>query len=492
MTTVRARLEALLGRCAVGAGLLGLVAVAYLVAYARHPLRPSVDPSVERTGWWTWFDQFMYWRSAAELGRGGLSAENVYYPIGYPLLGAPGTWFSPAHAFLPVNLVLVVLIAWLCWRLWRLWLGRTACLALGVVFVATHASVLGLTLVVPWNTIPTQAALLAAVWLLLTRRDGAGVLLLSGLAAATYWIRPGDAAFFAPLLVWSVLRLPTWRERVTRGVSGLALVAVSVAAFGLLNLRLFGTWGSPYEAVTWETVGFLSYPVSLMAYWLLVDGTAFFGEEGTALLFRYPWLFALPAAAWWFVRTARGDAVAVLATVAAGWGFYTCYNDFVPSGIFRYSLIHYLTWSFPLLFGLAGAALVRGWRRRGDWVAWAAAALLAVVATGLHLEEVDVPVEAAPAAIARLPEARPLWIRFPGEPIGRATQLRLDGRPLRESWDFHRPYVETDLRLLLGARATGVRLDAPGGDIAAIPQAGVLRWTWHWQPARWLPERPQE
>lgn len=489
MTGWLARLESLLGHRAVGAGLLGAVAVVYAWACARHPLLPVADPAVERTGWWTWFDQFMYWRSAGELGRFGLSAENVYYPLGYPLLGAPGMWMSPIHAFFPANLALVVVIAWLTWAFWRLWLGRLASLALAAVFVATHASLLSLTLVVPWNTIPTQATLLAAVWLLLSRRDGACVLWLSLLATVTYWIRPGDAACMAPLLVWAVLRLPRWRERVVRGAAGVAIVAVAVVGTGLLNLRIFGEWSSPYETISWETIGFLSFPVPLKAYWMFVDGEAFFGEQGTALLFRYPWLFLVPVSIAWFVRRARGDAVAVLATIAVGWAFYTCYNDFVPSAVFRYSLIHYLTWSFPLLFGMAAAAVVETWRRRRPGLSWGATLLVAVAATGLQVDEAGLPIESGPGWIEPLPEVRPLWVRFPGEPIERIFQLRLDGNPPRESRDFHRPYVETDLRLLLGASARGGRLDADTGDITTVPVAGTLQWAWRWQPARWTPPR---
>jgi hypothetical protein len=486
LSTQLARLDSLLGRRSVGLVLLGLVAVVYTIAYVSHPLLPRMNPLLERDGWWTWFDQFTYWQAAAELTQYRLTAERYYYPLGYPLLGALGWKLTPAHPFFWPNLALVVATAWVSWKLWRLWLSRVGSLVVAAVFVCLHTSLLSLTLVVPWNTIPTQFTLLMGIWLLMTQNGGRTVGWLAGLAAVTYVVRPGDAVCFAPMLVWSVLRLPTWRQRFMCGLSGVGLLAVTIVAVGLVNLAVFDSWHSRYEQVSMEAVGFFSFPAVMQWFWLLVDGKVFFGEESTALLLRYPWLLlAIPGMVWW-VRQGGMSTVAALMTVTMSWVMYGSYNDFVPSGLFRYSLIHYLTWSFPLLFGVAVAGLWRGWRERPTQVALAVTGLLAVAITGAQLEERLLSAAVAPGEI-ELPATRPLWVKYPTERLERVVDLRLDGRQLQESRDYHIPYVDSDLRLLLGTNTAGSRLALANSEIG--PMAGNYTWGWRWSAQRWWPQR---
>ena len=108
-----------------------------------------------------------------------------------------------------------------------------------------------------------------------------------------------DVVAFGPLLAWAVWRLPTWRARVGWGVAAAGSVAIAWAAVGLLNLKIFGAWRTPYEAASMETVGFFGYPVSWKFYWLALEGMPLFGEVEPGLLWRYPWLWFAPAAAVW-------------------------------------------------------------------------------------------------------------------------------------------------------------------------------------------------
>ncbi len=382
---------------------------------------------------------------------------------------------------------MVVSASWVVWRLWRWRFSRVASLMLMVLFATIHSALPQLTQVVPWNTIPTQLSLLAGVWVFWDRTNNRGVSWLASLAAITYLIRPVDAACFAPMLVWAVLRLPTWRERITHGLLGMGIAAMGVATVGLVNLAVFGSWNSPYVQVSLAAVGFNSYPATFQWFWLLVDGSVFFGEEGAALVFRYPWLLLVPSGAIWWIRRDGVKVAIILATVLLSWGLYFRYNDFVPSGIFRFSLIHYLTWSFPLLFGLAVAGGWFGWRDRICRMGLVLAVLLAVIMTGLDLSERVLPVEVGPGW-AKLPESRPLWVQFPKEPLEKSGAIRLDGRALQESRDYHIPYVPSDLRLLLGCRAQGTKLELTTGTTTA-PQVGDYDWSWRWEPTRWWPPR---
>jgi len=477
----RTRVDGWLGTRWALALVLGLAAWAYAAAYSRHPLRPTVDPAVERTGWWTWHDQYTYWKSANELAAGAVTRENYVYPLGYAALGAPWRRLLPKDPFVLANLALVLLTVGLAWQLAGRWLGRLPALVALGWFGWSQAELLALTQVIPWNTIATQAALWTGIWLLLTRPGPRVTWGLGVLAALAYLVRPVDAACLGPLLVWSVLRLASWRERILAAAGGAAALAVAVVGVGLLNRAVFGSWGTPYEYTSWNAVGFLSYPVAHKLFWIFVDGRPFFGEEGVGLIGRMPWLLLVPAGLVYWVRREGGAAVAAAAAVGLNWAFYVAYNDFVPSGVFRFSLIHYVSWSLPLLFLLAAAAVWRGWRDRGVRAAGALGAVAAVAWLGLRLEEQPVAAAVAPGRVERLPEARPVWVRFPGVPVEEVTRIEVAGRRPHEGRDYHIPYVPTDLKVLFGSPAQGeVRLRPGGVGDAVVPEVGTLAWGWRW------------
>jgi hypothetical protein len=225
-------------------------------------------------------------------------------------------------------------------------------------------------------------------------------------------------------------------------------------------------------------IGFFSLPVTHKLYALLVDGEVFFGEYGTALLWRYPWLFlAVPGVVWWVRRDGIG-AAACLATLVLNWGLYFSYNDFMPSAVYRFSLIHYISWGFtPLALAAAGAGAF-GWRERAVQRTAAATVALFVVAIGLQLEERELPADVAIGEVRVLPAVRPLWVRFPGQEISAAHSLQIDGRRLAESADFQIPYVPSDLRVMLGNRAVGGRLTVQGTGVLATPVVGDYVWNW--------------
>lgn len=477
--------ETLLARPGAGWVLLVLLALVYTRVYSHHPHNPGTVSPDQQYGWWAWADQYSYWKSAQELAAGRLTAEGYHYPLGYPLLGALAWLVMPAHAFFIPDLLLVLGAAAAWWRLARGWLDRRLTLLAALAFLSLHGDILVLTQIVPWNTIATQAALLAGVAVLCNSPGPRAVLWLTILSMLTYWVRPGDAACFAPMLVWSVLRLPHLRQRLVCGLGGVAGIAAVVAAVALVNLAVFGTRSTPYERMSWDAVGFFAYPFWHKIYWLFVDGGTFFGETGTALLFRYPWLFlALPGVVWWVNRQGV-SALAALATLGLNWVLYVNYNDFQPSAVFRFSLIHYLTWAFPLLFALTVAVVWHGWRLRSVRVALGLAGGLAIAATGVRLEPRVLEMPVAPGRVVGLASTRPLWVIFPDLPRNAEKMVRLDGqRPSAK--ECQAAYATADLRVILSAAARGTELavasDFPG---LATPITGDFVWGWRWSPARW-------
>lgn len=459
-------------------GLLAALTVTYVVAYASDEMNPGSATAAARTGWWSWHDQWRYALSAESLAQGRVDAETYFYPLGYPALGALFVRVMPAQLFFWPNLACVLVTAAAAWRLARRWLSPLATLALAATFIATHAATLRLTMVIPWNTLPLQAALVSGIWLVHARRDGAAVMWLSLIAAAAYWVRPADAACLAPLLIFATLRVPTWRERLTWGAAGALLVAASVALMAWVTWRTFGDWRTPYERSSVANIGFFAYPLTQKLYWLFVDGETFFGEYHTALLWRFPWLFAaIPGAVWWW-RREGGAALAGLATLAASATLYVGYNDFFPSGLIRFSLIHYVTWTFVPLVLVAGAALLDGWRGRGVRAAAGVMVAVFVLALGLKLKERSLPASVAAGEVRELPAVRPLWVKFGRERREALGALRIDGRVLVESRDFQLPYAADAAHLLLSARAGGTRLTSESGPDRVVPEVGDFTWSW--------------
>lgn len=484
----RERAEAALGSRGGGWLLLGLLTVGYLAAYGMHPLCPESGDGATG-GWWTWTDQQRYWREADAIARGALGRDTYFYPVGYSALGALFVRWLPAHAFLVPDLLLVLAASAAWWRIARRWLGAVETAAVAALFVVFHRAVLADTVVVPWNTIATQAALLAGVAAALEPRGARTVQTLALLAAATYLVRPIDAVAFGPLLAFAVLRVDPWRRRIASAAAGLAIVGVAVAGVVALNLAVFGQARTPYEMASAQTVGFFGYPVSWKFFWLFADLRPFFGEAEAGLVWRFPWLWlALPGAVW-LVRRERVAGVAVLAAVATSVLLYVNYNDLLPSDLYRFNLIHYLVWWWPLLFAAAAAAVLKGWRTGVVRAAGALALAGAVVVGGLRLELRAVPVRAVGENVWLLPAERPLRVRFAGVRAEAVGRLRIDGRPLVEYSHYLTPLAPPDLQVLLGSKARGERLALEprenGGSSATTPEIGVYRWSWRVTPSWW-------
>ncbi|MDE3084812.1 MAG: hypothetical protein KGJ37_06310, partial [Verrucomicrobiota bacterium] len=147
--------------------LLLLLGIIYTWAYATHPLFPG-RKSGSPTGWWSWADQARYLKAAAALAQFKLSPDVYHYPLGYSLLGAVFWRFMPRHPFFIPDLLLVLGAGYVWWRLAGRLLNKFQSLVLAGLCLLTHGTLLKTTLVIPWNTIPTQFALLAGIWIVIS------------------------------------------------------------------------------------------------------------------------------------------------------------------------------------------------------------------------------------------------------------------------------------------------------------------------------------
>jgi len=366
-------------------GILLLLAV-YFVAYLKDPALPGASGA---SGWWRFGDQSKYLDSARTLAEGTLDPGTYWYPLGYPALGAIFYRILPLHPFLPINVISVLATAVFFGKICRAFLSPVHVALIFVLTLVLLSTELRISLIEPWNTIPTMAMAYGLIWAQFkpknTRR---GVLFQFALVGVTYLIRPMEGIFLLGIPVLASFRGRGWRRGVLTMLTGGAVFAVFPVAVALINLKAFGSIKTPYEQGS-AAVGFFSYPILLKLYSLFVDGLPLFGLADTALLLRMPWLILVPVGLASAVRTQRSGVLAILAGGALCFAAYVAYNDFSPLNIYRFGLIHYLCWTLPLFFLFAYLAVVKLAVFRPAALAWLLVSV--VLLTLVRVERVAFP-----------------------------------------------------------------------------------------------------
>jgi len=474
-------MDSWMGHFALAAG----VVATYLWAYQIHPVRPGADP-IYPLGWWGWWDQGQYLKCTVSLARGSLTPDTYWYPLGYPAIGALFYRFMPPlHAFLLPDLILVVAIALLFYRIARKLISPVEALLLLVVFALCYRGTLSISLVEPWNTIPTHFLAYAIILLVGLREPIRRNILLATLCVGcAYLCRPPDALCVGLVVAVAILRLPGWGQKIRTGLVSFFILLVFVAAVLLINRSVFGSWRTPYENVS-ANIGFGSYPWGQKMFSLAVDGEPVFRTNDSALLLHFPWLMLLPPGLVYFIRRYKGRAVAVLASVVATCVIYFAYNDFWPGNVFLYHLIHYLLWTLPVLALITYVGLKEAWKDRLG--RWSFGLMLPLVFAFCFLtlrENVS-----ARISTGKLPEPRmasagrgAAWILF--REANKMPKLLRNGEALRPFMDFVVQQRDTGWFALLStkARKSFIAIDPRDTPELQTIDYGTLRWGLLWPP----------
>lgn len=464
-------------------GVLVIIALVYLKAYWIYPARPGLNSQFP-LGWLGWWDQGQYWKCAASLAHGSLTPETYWYPLGYPALGALFYRWMPQHAFLIPNLLLVAGIAMLFYRIAIRFITPIESALLLAVFTLCYLGTTSISLVEPWNTIPTTFLTYGVILLIgLHRPNGKAVILAAITIGLAYLCRPPDALCLGLILAVAILSLPGWTEKIKFGLASVGILLLFVGTVTLINRAVFGSWRSNYE-ISSAGIGFGSFPIAEKAFMLLIDGTPLFGERETAVLTHFPWLLVVPPGAVYFVRKFGWSAVAVLSSILGTFVLYFAYNDFWPANIFHYHLIHYLFWTFPLFALLAYVTVRDAWKDRIGRYSFAL--ILPLLATACFLTwkvSVSGRIAAPLVANSTIPpvgDSEVDWILFRGGVIKQDPFRRdLNLTPFRDFKAFER----NDGHLLY--LATRTRLH-PVANLETLDWRtilyGKLKWAARWPP----------
>lgn len=345
--------------------ILAAFALLYTIAYLASSDLPGNDPG-SPYGWWAWFDQGEYLKSARALAAGHFKPEQHTYPPLYALMAAPFVKLLPAHPFFPFDLfgflAFVGVLLWIGGRIYGL---AVAVLAILIVFIVAPYPSLR-QWVVPWTT--TMSAYLISVqiavtwylsrpskaWGLRNRWDWVAVacffVSLSGLAAT----RPLDFVALLPLSIFVFVRLQLtmWRAappatRPSRALRLLIFCAVWCALCAALligfNLRVYHHVTSDY---IWNTQGngYFIADIPEKAYSILLNSAAVYAEAHDALFERAPIFAAIFALALVALFTARPILRWILLTGLFQIALYLPYGDLMPTALYRFGEIHYFKW----------------------------------------------------------------------------------------------------------------------------------------------------
>ncbi|MCX6898112.1 MAG: hypothetical protein NT105_05355 [Verrucomicrobia bacterium] len=336
-----------------------------MIAYFLQPVLPGADPAWS-VGWWGWWDQGWYWRSAQDLAHFRLKPDNYYYPLGYPAMGALFFRLMPSHAFLVPDLLCVVGILVLFHRICREFVSPWEAVALAAAAILLPRSILTDSLVVPWNSIPTHLINYAIIVLLVFCRPGwSRYFAASLLLALIPWFRAADAIYMIPVFaveLWRDLRQREVRQCIAKAMLTAGLFAISIGAIVAINYAVFGQAITPYVQTISMRRGMSFDGVLRKAYSIFLSANTMWNNREPMLIHRFPWLlFVLPGVVY-LLKTERLRHAGWIGAMGCCVGFYLGYTGFEAANLFKYLVVRYWTWWIPLAALLAYLGAVKAWR----------------------------------------------------------------------------------------------------------------------------------
>ncbi|MDB5706293.1 MAG: hypothetical protein JWN66_3409 [Sphingomonas bacterium] len=322
--------------------------------------------------WHGAWDQSQYLRSTLAFAHADFAAASHWYPLLYPLAAVPFAWVMPGNPYLLLDILCVFFMIGPIIRVAaHLGIDRRAAMIVLLLTLLWPPQLWG-AWVRPWTTTlsaPLIWWLLARAGdILVARRDmtARDMAWLGCVAALVPLVRPADAVIVAMLGGWlaiAMLRRGTLGWHRLGGAVGGAMVPL--VAYGALHLLIYGPRPTDYMLLSAE-IGTCFSDLGWKMSILFVDPRPWYPQI-SGVLGRMPWVaLGLAGALFALLRNddagRRGYAACLLLAATAYVVVLTAYADFLPSGLWKNSNIHYLKWVLPLL-GMMAWLLVRDGRR---------------------------------------------------------------------------------------------------------------------------------
>lgn len=435
----------------------------FLVAYFAHPALPGNNADYP-LGWWGWFDQGEYLKSAKAIASKNFESANYYYPPLYPILGSLFAVGVPMHAFTLVNIACFLIFAHCFVTTGKRYVGWGWAVT---IFVATllfskHS-------VQVW-TEPWTSSLVSAIIAFLIMEIDQGnrsnfqisrvrLALWGSLGGAVFLARPADAVVMSPLFIYAAWRL--WHQTPHKDTvqvpirgsikSTLAMVVPGIVGIGLFvgfNVFVHGSAGGRYFAMA-ETNGFHAGDLLEKTVSLVLDAGTLYNVPSESIFSKAKWLALFVPASIYCVMRGTATTRLILVVITIQLLIYFPYADLLPTGVWHYHNIHYFKWMFPftgllILLWLKGFPFPQRRLQRGR--VWWASLLIGSLLLSVQFRLDDISPDDLQVVIVQ--DATGAFLR-----ISSGTHRTIDKISLPQlSGDFHAVYFSTTAKVIAEGR----------------------------------------
>jgi hypothetical protein len=482
--------------------------VAMLVVFAVYTLFYLAFPALPGNwrehplGWWGWYDQSQYLKSAEALRDRIWDGRSHQYPPLWPLFGAFFVRSLPSHAFFIPSFLCLAVHLWALLRIGEKLYGALLTWIVVALTLLVYREVTMTQWVIPWNS-SLSAALssllfliyfrferLKAPWTLSRARDWFAVAALYVCYGALLATRPLDVLTMFPVVLlafvrlaftncWPLDRAGTWR-RASALVGVITTSGLLIpAAYLTFNKLLYGSpFGGYLGAAPGQGLYFSIIPEQAVS--LAIDSMGLSLAPSATLTSRFPIFLAGVSVCAVVLVAARGILPVIAGTILFHLLVYCAFADFTPNNIFGIGLVHYIKWTFPwlalILVGQALHWLGRNEQRRVMWWPIVASLAITIALAGLRVvvprldaiadrrdqQGLEIVIDSAAPQTWHVVDMLDVRGGFNEIYMSRHV-LKLDGRELRRTAEYRLLPVDWGTRLIFVRPLTGKTIDLKFG-----------------------------
>jgi hypothetical protein len=265
------------------------------------------------------------------------------------------------HPFLIPNIFLFLLLLYFLYRIYTRFLGEgESLIVLGCMVV--FSPIIIENLIIPWTLIPSAVLIVTSIYLLVFCDLDSRSFLWTGLLAGTsYFFRPGDWLFIAPIVLSGLFITKDWKKRLY--YSGLFILTFSLMVLlsAVINYRIYGAFiKTPYNVLS-TAIGFSIPNVILKAFSIGINADTIYGIKDRMLLDRFPWLLLVIPGIIYAYKKNGIRILGLLGSILLTYVLYLAYNDFDAQVLYNTKAIRYFTWTFPFLWLFAYLTIRKSW-----------------------------------------------------------------------------------------------------------------------------------
>jgi hypothetical protein len=321
----------------------------------------EMNPRSSKDGWNGWADQSKYYLSAISLYNFDFASDKHWYPIGYSAISAPFIILNKYNPFIYVNAISLTLYSYFFLKYFKNNNIAIVSLIAGL-FLFVQTSLIGKVspvieaYIFPWNTVIISAAYLYLI--LLTREIKDNAIKIGLVCGLIIFVRAVDILPVVPFIIIGLI-LQKFYLNLGAFVKTLLKIFFSSLVFiiplTLFNYILHGNvYGGAYTNLS------INYGLGFdnlidRFYWVFISPEAVW-NDGPGVFKVFPYLLIIIPFFLIAVFSEHKKYLQPSVLIFFSLLLYLSYNDFSPHNVLRFRVIHYISWTIPVLLciGLIG------------------------------------------------------------------------------------------------------------------------------------------